>query len=175
VSVSRTLIRKSGLAVVALLLFGAVAIFFGAKLPSSFLPDEDQGYVYINLQLPNSASLERTDQATRQIEAILAKTPGVRYTTSVVGFSLLSYIQSSYNAFFFVTLQPWSDRKDRSQQFQAIKQRLNQELSRLPQGAAFSFRPRPFPAWVLPVALPSCSRIGAVTTFRIWQPTSINS
>jgi hydrophobic/amphiphilic exporter-1 (mainly G- bacteria), HAE1 family len=145
VSVSRTLIRKSGLALAALLLFGAVAIFFGAKLPSSFLPDEDQGYIYVNLQLPNSASLERTSEAARQIEGILAKTPGVRYTTSVVGFSLLSYIQTSYNAFFFVTLQPWSDRKDRSQQFQAIKQRLNQELSRLPQGAAFSFSPPAIP------------------------------
>src|ERR1700734_2091019 len=62
VSVSGTLIRKSGLAVIALLLFGVIAVFFGAKLPSGFLPDEDQGYVYINLQLPNSASLERTAQ-----------------------------------------------------------------------------------------------------------------
>ena len=145
VSVSRTLIRKSGLAVVALLLFGVVAVFFGAKLPSSFLPDEDQGYVYVNLQLPNSASLERTDQVAQQIEGILGKMPGVRYTTSVIGFSLLSYIQTSYNAFFFVTLQPWSDRKDRNQQFQAIKQRLNQELSKLPQGAAFSFSPPAIP------------------------------
>jgi HAE1 family hydrophobic/amphiphilic exporter-1 len=145
VSVSRTLIRKSGLAVVALLLFGVVAIFFGAKLPSSFLPDEDQGYLYVNLQLPNSASLERTDQVVREIEGVLAKTPGVRYTTSVVGFSLLSYIQTSYNAFFFVTLQPWSDRKDRARQFQAIKQRLNQELSKLPRGAAISFSPPAIP------------------------------
>src|SRR6202045_2851593 len=131
VSVSRALIRKSGLAVAALLLFGVVAVFFGAKLPSGFLPDEDQGYVYINLQLPNSASLERTEQAAREIENILAKTPGVQYTTSVIGFSLLSYIQTSYNAFFFVTLKPWSDR-DQSKQLQAIKQRLNQQLSKLP-------------------------------------------
>jgi hydrophobic/amphiphilic exporter-1 (mainly G- bacteria), HAE1 family len=145
VSVSRTLIRKSGLAVAALLLFAVVAIFFGAKLPSGFLPDEDQGYLYVNLQLPNSASLQRTDQAARDIEHILAKMPGVQYTTSVVGFSLLSYIQSSYNAFFFVTLKPWSDRSDKSEQFQAIKQRLNQELSRLPQGAAFSFSPPAIP------------------------------
>ena len=50
---------------------------------------------------------------------MLAKTPGVRYTRSVVGFSLLSYIQTSYNAFFFVTLQPWSDRKDKDQLFTA--------------------------------------------------------
>jgi HAE1 family hydrophobic/amphiphilic exporter-1 len=144
VSVSRTLIRKSGLAVAALLLFAVVAVFLGAKLPSGFLPDEDQGYVYINLQLPNSASLERTEQAAREIENILAKTPGVRYTTSVIGFSLLSYIQTSYNAFFFVTLKPWSDR-DQSQQLQAIKQRLNQQLTKLPQGAAISFSPPAIP------------------------------
>jgi HAE1 family hydrophobic/amphiphilic exporter-1 len=144
VSVSRTLIRKSGLAVAALLLFGVVAVFFGAELPSGFLPDEDQGYVYINLQLPNSASLERTEQAAHEIENILAKTPGVQYTTSVIGFSLLSYIQTSYNAFFFVTLKPWSDR-DQSQQLQAIKQRLNQQLSKLPQGAAISFSPPAIP------------------------------
>ena len=144
VNVSRTLIRKSGLAVAALLLFGVVAVFFGAKLPSGFLPDEDQGYVYINLQLPNSASLERTEQAAREIENILAKTPGVQYTTSVIGFSLLSYIQTSYNAFFFVTLKPWPER-DQSQQLQAIKQRLNQQLSKLPQGAAISFSPPAIP------------------------------
>jgi len=145
VSFSRTLIRKSGLAVAALLLFGVVAIFFGARLPSGFLPDEDQGYVYVNLQLPNSASLERTDQAAREIEAILAKMPGVQYTTSVIGFSLLSYIQTSYNAFFFVTLKPWAERTDRNQELQAIKQRLNQQLIRLPQGAAISFSPPAIP------------------------------
>jgi hydrophobic/amphiphilic exporter-1 (mainly G- bacteria), HAE1 family len=144
VSVSRTLIRKSGLAAAALLLFGVAAVFFGAKLPSGFLPDEDQGYVYINLQLPNSASLERTEQAASEIENILANTPGVQYTTSVIGFSLLSYIQTSYNAFFFVTLKPWSDR-DQSQQLQAIKQRLNQQLTKLPQGSAISFSPPAIP------------------------------
>jgi hydrophobic/amphiphilic exporter-1 (mainly G- bacteria), HAE1 family len=144
ISLSRTLIRKSGLAMAALLLFGVVALFFGAKLPSGFLPDEDQGYVYINLQLPNSASLERTGEAAREIENILAKTPGVQYTTSVIGFSLLSYIQTSYNAFFFVTLKPWAER-DQSQQLQAIKQRLNQQLSKLPQGSAISFSPPAIP------------------------------
>jgi len=145
ISVSRTLIRKSGLAVAALLLFGLVAVFFGTKLPTGFLPDEDQGYVYVNLQLPNSASLERTDQAAREIEDILAKMPGVKYTTSVIGFSLLSYIQTSYNAFFFVTLKPWSDRNNQTEQLQAIKQRLNQQLGKLPQGAAISFSPPAIP------------------------------
>ena len=144
VNVSRTLIRKGGLAAVALLTFAVAALLFGAKLPSGFLPDEDQGYAYVNLQLPNAASLQRTEQAARDIEQILAKTPGVQYTTSVIGFSLLSYVQTRYKAFFFSTLKPWSDR-DPSEQLQAIKQRLNQELSKLPQGAAFSFSPPAIP------------------------------
>ena len=145
VRVSAVLIRKSGLAVAALLLFGVVAILFGRKIPSGFLPDEDQGYAYVNLQLPVASSLQRTDQAAKQVEDILAKTPGVQYTTSVIGFSLLSYVQTSYNAFFFVTLKPWTDRKEQAEQFQAIKNRLNQELSRLPQGSAFSFSPPAIP------------------------------
>ncbi|HEX3740214.1 MAG TPA: multidrug efflux RND transporter permease subunit [Terriglobales bacterium] len=142
---SAALVRKSGVVVVVLLLFAGVAVWFGKKLPSGFLPDEDQGYAFVNLQLPVASSLQRTDQAAKQVEAVLSKTPGVEYTTSVIGFSLLSYVQTSYNAFFFVTLKPWSERKSSAEQFQAIKNRLNQELARLPQGTAFSFSPPAIP------------------------------
>jgi HAE1 family hydrophobic/amphiphilic exporter-1 len=142
---SRALVRKSGVVLVVLLLFAAVALWFGKKLPSGFLPDEDQGYAFVNLQLPVASSLQRTDQAAKQVEQVLAKMPGVEYTTSVIGFSLLSYVQTSYNAFFFVTLKPWSERKTAAEQFQAIKNRLNQELVRLPQGTAFSFSPPAIP------------------------------
>ena len=87
---------------VLLVACGALGLFFGSRLPSSFLPDEDQGYLYISMQLPNAASLERTSQAARQVERILADTPGVQYTTTVAGFSLLSFVRTSYNAFFWV-------------------------------------------------------------------------
>src|SRR5213083_2301862 len=139
------LIRKSAIALVLLAAFGAAAGWFGSKVPSSFLPDEDQGYLYINLQLPSAASLQRTDEVARKIESALANTPGVEYTTSVVVFSLLSFVRTSYNAFFFVTLKPWDDRKVRAQQLQAIKQRINQELSTIPEGIAFSFSPPAIP------------------------------
>ena len=128
-----------------LAVFGAAAGFFSNRLPSSFLPDEDQGYVYMNLQLPNAASLQRTEEASRRIEDVLAKTPGVEYTTSVIGFSLLSFVRTSYNAFFFVTLKPWKERKQREEQYQEIKARLNQELSKLPEGTAFDFSPPAIP------------------------------
>ena len=90
---------------------GFGAYFFDRRLPSSFLPDEDQGYIYVNMDLPHAASLQRTDAAAKEVEKILAATPGVEYTTSVIGFSLLSYVQTTYDAFFFVYLKPWSTRK----------------------------------------------------------------
>jgi HAE1 family hydrophobic/amphiphilic exporter-1 len=145
VRLSGVLIRKSALALVALAVFGAAGLFFGSRVPSSFLPDEDQGYVFVNMQLPNSASLDRTSAASRQVEQILADTPGVQYTTSVVGFSLLSFVRTTYNAFYFVTLKPWGERTTRADQYQEIKARLNQQLSALPQGTVFSFSPPAIP------------------------------
>jgi hydrophobic/amphiphilic exporter-1 (mainly G- bacteria), HAE1 family len=145
VSWSGVLLKKTFVVVVLLLVFCVAAGFFGSRVPSSFLPDEDQGYAYVNLQLPNGASLERTSQAATQIEKILANTPGVKYTTSVIGFSLLSFVRTSYNAFFVVTLKPWDERKTRAEQFQAIKAHLNQQLTKLPAGIAFSFSPPAIP------------------------------
>jgi hydrophobic/amphiphilic exporter-1 (mainly G- bacteria), HAE1 family len=145
VRVSGALIRKSVIALVLLVAFSGAAAFFASRVPSSFLPDEDQGYLFINLQLPDAASLQRTDQAARDIEKILADTPGVRYTSSVIGFSLLSFVRTSYNAFFFVTLDDWDARKSRAEQFQEIKTRLNQKLSQLPEAVAFNFSPPAIP------------------------------
>jgi len=139
------LIRKSALAIAMLVVFCVGAGFFGSRLPSSFLPDEDQGYLYVNMQLPNAASLQRTNEASRAVDKILMETPGVQYTTGVIGYSLLSLVRTSYNAFFFVTLKPWGERTSRSQQFQEIKAHLNRELSRLPEGIVFSFSPPAIP------------------------------
>ena len=142
---SAVLIRKSAIALALLVAFGLAAFFFSNRVPSSFLPDEDFGYLYVNLQLPNAASLGRTNEAAKQVENILLHTPGVRSTTSVIGFSLLSYVRASYSAFFFVTLKPWDERKTREEQYQVIKQRLNQELSKLPEGISFGFSPPAIP------------------------------
>ena len=139
------LIRKTAIALILLAAFAVGAGWFGGKVPSSFLPDEDQGYVLINLQLPTAASLQRTDEVAAKIENALANTPGVQHTTSIVGFSLLSLVRTTYNAFFFVTLKPWDQRTSRSQQVQAIKQRVNEELASLPEGVAFSFSPPAIP------------------------------
>jgi HAE1 family hydrophobic/amphiphilic exporter-1 len=142
---SGRLLQKSVLTLVLLVAAGAAGMFFAGRVPSSFLPDEDQGYLYVNMQLPNSASLGRTAEAAAQVEKILAGMPGVEYTTSVVGFSLLSFVRTSYNGFFFVTLKPWDERTAREEQYQEIKARLNAQLSKLPDGIVFSFSPPAIP------------------------------
>ena len=142
---SRIAIRKTVLsfALLAVLAVGAGA--FGSRLPSGFLPEEDQGYVFLALQLPDAASLERTAAASRKIEEILSKIPGVQYTTSVVGFSLLSLVQNTYSAFFFVTFKPWSERTKPEEQYTAIKANINKQLAGLPEGIAFAFPPPAIP------------------------------
>lgn len=139
------LIRKSAIALILLVAFAVGAGLFQSRVPSSFLPDEDQGYLYINLQLPTAASLQRTDEAATKIEKVLANTPGIEHTNSVIGYSLLSSVRTSYNAFFFVTLKPWDERTSRLQQLQALKERLNAELSSMAEGVAFSFSPPAIP------------------------------
>jgi HAE1 family hydrophobic/amphiphilic exporter-1 len=142
---SRIAIRKAVLSFALLAVLAVGAGLFGSRLPSGFLPEEDQGYIYLALQLPDAASLERTDAASRKIEEMLSKTPGVQYTTSVVGFSLLSLVQNTYSAFFFVTFKPWSERTKPEEQYDAIKANINKQLAGLTEGIAFAFPPPAIP------------------------------
>ena len=85
VNTCKHLIHKAGFAFLLLLVFVVGTGFFGKKVPGSFLPDEDQGYVYVGLQLPNAASLQRTSEASKEIEKIILDTPGVEYVSSMSG------------------------------------------------------------------------------------------
>src|SRR5580692_9850232 len=145
VGISALFIRRTGLALALLVVFGGAAFFFAKEIPSSFLPDEDQGYFYVNLQLPKAASLQRTDEVCRKIEDLLSQAPGVAYVTTTIGSSLLSGVQSTYSAFLFVTLAPWKEREERSEHYQGIKAQVNRELSRLPEAVAFAFSPPAIP------------------------------
>ena len=135
------LIRKRAVAVAALAGFVVVSGALTKAVPTSFLPDEDQGYMFIQMQLPESSSLARTADAAREVEAVLKSTPGVKYYNTVSGFSLLSTVRTSYNTFFFAGLEPWEHRKSMEEQYQVIKAKLNLKLLTLPQGTTFAFSP----------------------------------
>ena len=139
------LISKSGRAMIFLVLAAVGAGLLGAKLPTGFLPMEDQGYVYLNVQLPLAASLQRTDEVCKKIEAILSETPGIQHVSTIVGFSLLSTVQTTYNGFFFVTLAPWEERTKPEEKLQAIFKNVNEKLAALPEATAFLFPPPAIP------------------------------
>ncbi len=145
VSFSSVLIHKAVLSLLFLVAVGVAAFFVGDRLPTSFLPEEDQGYVFVALQLPNAASLQRTSDAARKVEKIILQTPGVAGCTSVIGFSLLSRVQNTYSAFFFVTEKPWNERKQANEQYTAIRSHIVQELGKVEDGIAFSFTPPSIP------------------------------
>jgi hydrophobic/amphiphilic exporter-1 (mainly G- bacteria), HAE1 family len=145
VSFCGTLIRKAGMSMLLLLGMALLAGWFGSRLPRSFLPDEDQGYVFAGLQLPNAASLQRSDDASRKIEEMIVRTPGVHSVTAVLGYSMLSGVQNTYSSFYWITLKDWAERKAPEEQYEVIKQHLNRELSKVTEGIAFSFPPPAIP------------------------------
>ena len=141
VGVCRALIRKSAFSLVFLALVALGAAWLGRKLPSGFLPDEDQGYLYVNVELPLASSLERNAEICKQVEDIALATPGVKACTTAAGFSLLSLSKNTYSAFVWVSLKDWSDRTKPEESYPAITAHLNQQLSRLPGALAFAFPP----------------------------------
>ena len=145
VTTSGWLVRKSIVGVLIILLLSVFVLLLGARLPGGFLPTEDQGYAFVALQLPQGTSLQRTSEASRDVENALHKVPGVQSVTSVIGFSLLSFTQDTYHAFYFVTLKNWDQRKSADQQFTVIQQNLAKQLGGVREGLAFSFPPPAIP------------------------------
>jgi HAE1 family hydrophobic/amphiphilic exporter-1 len=141
VSASRQLIRKAFMAMAVLVLIAVGAGYMSKKIPTSFLPDEDQGFAFVALQLPNASSLQRTSEASREVEQILMRTPGVKYVSSVVGYSLLSGVTTTYSSFFFVSFKDWAERTSPDESYTAIKAHLGAALSKVTSGIAFDFPP----------------------------------
>jgi HAE1 family hydrophobic/amphiphilic exporter-1 len=154
---SHGLIRKAIIGVLILAGFAVADGLIGRKLPTSFLPEEDYGYAFLNVQLPAAASLERTDQVLKKVEAILAKTEGVKYYTTVGGFSLLSRTSASYQGFFFIGLSPWDERHSGQLEAHSIVKTLNGALTaQVPEAMAFAFMPPPIPG------------LGSAGGFSLW-------
>ena len=141
---SDVLLHKVVFSVLLLVVIALAAGFFGSRLPTGLLPEEDQGYFFLNVQLPTAASLQRTDDVAKKIEAILKDTPGVQTYNTVVGFSLLSFVNTTYNAFYFVTLKPWGERGS-GLTADAILRNLNQRLGAVPDSQIFGFSPPAIP------------------------------
>ncbi len=145
VSVSRLLARK---VVIPLLLLAGVAglsVVVGRKLPTGFVPDEDQGYAIIGVQLPDGASLQRTIAVYDKVNDILSKQPGLQTYNGVAGFSFFTRTAASYTGTGFVQFLPWDERKTPELSSTGIVKSLNAKFSQIPEGRVFAVGPPAIP------------------------------
>src|ERR1043166_7202926 len=146
VSTSGLLIRKAVMTLAILAAFALFAGLLGKKLPGSFVPDEDQGYLFMQVQLPDAASLQRTDAVCRKVEKILAETKGIHAYSTVGGFSLLAYVSATYNGFFFVSLDPWDARRGPNMDATALRGKNNKRFrAETPEATVSPSPPPPIP------------------------------
>ena len=139
---TRRLIRAGVL--VGALLLGLFWLF--SAVPGGFVPEEDQGYVLAALQLPDAASLQRTEQVMAQVDKIIAEFDTIESYTSVSGFSMLTNTTQSNAGFIFVQLKDWDARPDARDHAQNIVRRLNAAFAtRITEGLAFAFGPPAIP------------------------------
>ena len=146
VSWSHVLIRRWVLAMVLLLGIAIVGGLMGKSLPTSFIPEEDQGYAFLQIQLPDAASLQRTDAVMRKLDEMLAHTHGVKSYSGISGFSLLSNTSASYTGFYFLQLEPWDERLTAELSANGLMRGLNQRMRKeFPEAIAFAFGPPAIP------------------------------
>ncbi len=140
--VASMLRRSARCMVIYLAVIAAVIVFYG-RLPSSFLPAEDQGNLIINVQLPPGATQERTSAVMEQVEAFMLKQPEVRSIVGVLGFSFSGQGQNA--ALAFVTLKDWSERPDPQNSAQAVAGRALGALMGVRDAFIFPLSPPPIP------------------------------
>jgi hydrophobic/amphiphilic exporter-1 (mainly G- bacteria), HAE1 family len=145
VATCRLLMRRVFICILFLILAIVASGWLGGKIPGGFVPMEDQGYLYANLSLPDAASLQRTSAASKVVEDILRKVPGVQDVTSIAGYSMLSGVNTTYSGFFFVNLKPWKKRETAEEQLRLMIAHANEALAKIPDGIAFVFPPPSIP------------------------------
>jgi HAE1 family hydrophobic/amphiphilic exporter-1 len=148
VSTSGMLIRKGLITAILLLAITGVAALLGMRLPSGFVPEEDQGYMSINVQLPAAASVQRTAAVCDQIDEILKETSGIKHYTVVIGAT------TTNSAAYFLTLDPWDQRDRTGRTADVIIAGLNRKLAAIPGARAFA---------VPPPAIPGVGASGGIT------------
>lgn len=137
--VTRLAIRRS---VLALLLFGGLVVFsvLGlGSLPTGFVPQEDEGYCIVNVQLPDGSSLQRTREVLNEVNAAVKQVPGVADFLTIAGYGLIDGAASSNTGFLVVTFDPWEERAEPQLHQAALIRQLNQKLSRFQGAIAFAF------------------------------------
>ena len=135
--------RKISRGIIFIIILVLVIGLLGSWIPVGFIPEEDLGTFFINVQLPDAASLQRTDVVAKKVETILSEFEEIDFITTAAGYSLLSGTKSSNAAFIFVTLKDWADRGSTALE---LVQRINTKFyTQVNEAQVFAFGPPAIP------------------------------
>jgi len=141
------LARKATRSMLLLVAVVAGIWLLGKFVPGGFIPDEDKGYLFVSVQLPEGASLQRSDEILKQVEAIVSGTEGVRSALGLAGYNVLNSLNFPNTAMMFVGLEPWEERKSPALHAKALVAEWNKKFAAIPGARAFAFGPPPLPGY----------------------------
>jgi HAE1 family hydrophobic/amphiphilic exporter-1 len=141
------LARKAARSMLLLVAVVAGIGLVGKFVPGGFIPDEDKGFLFVSVQLPEGASLQRSDEVLKQVEDIVCHTPGVRSAVGLAGFNILNSLNFPNSAMMFVGLEPWGKRKSPELHASAIAREWTKRFAAIPAAHAIAFGPPPLPGY----------------------------
>jgi hydrophobe/amphiphile efflux-1 (HAE1) family protein len=119
----------------------------GKVVPGGFIPDEDKGYMFVAIELPEGASLQRSDEILKQVEKVVNNTPGVRSALALSGMNILNNLNVSNAALMFIGLDDWKDREAPELHAKALAKTWNRKFAGIPGARIFAFGPPPLPGY----------------------------
>ena len=134
-------LRKPVITMSLFLILSVGALWLFLRWPTSFIPQEDQGYFVVSVQLPNAANLQRTEEVSRKIMKMLDSYPEVRTYLCINGFSMMQGANASNGATFFVMLKNWDERKAKDESVFSVVNRLNAQAASIQEAVIFAVNP----------------------------------
>jgi hydrophobe/amphiphile efflux-1 (HAE1) family protein len=141
------LARKSVRSMLLLVLVGAGILVLGKAVPGGFIPDEDKGYLFVAIELPEGASLQRSDEVLKKVEAVVGETKGVRSALAISGMNILNSLNVPNAALMFIGLDDWEERTSPELSAKAIAMQWNKRFASIPGARVFAFGPPPLPGY----------------------------
>ncbi|NCC26847.1 MAG: multidrug efflux RND transporter permease subunit [Gammaproteobacteria bacterium] len=145
VGIVRIFARRSAVAGLLIVLIGIAAVLLLDRLPTGFIPNEDQGVLFVDVSLPSGAALPRTTDVLTQVQEIASRTPGVANVMTVSGYSMLTSAPSSNSGMGVIVLDPWDERDTPELRIKGLLESLQGQMSTIPEATVFLFPPPPIP------------------------------
>ena len=141
------LTRKAARSMLLLVIVLGGIYALGKVVPGGFIPDEDKGYLFVAVELPEGSSLQRSDEVLKQVERIVNNTEGVRSAIALAGMNVLNSLSFPNSALMFVGLDDWAEREDPKLHAKALSEALNRKFHAIPGARVFAFGPPPLPGY----------------------------